>query len=780
MLFSSPQYPLFLAAVFLLYGLARSGRWPAAIARLALMTLLADLIYLLLCRDTTRLWDPIGGLFYPLVTGNRGGGLDLASLADYLGTVVDVRPGELERALVPVEYVSIGDVLPAWWQLVLGAPVLVGAVVLGVRVGGRLEDERARRGIAAVTTLLIAATGVAVLAAWLSGGTARIDALSHALSRGGHLAYLALVGVALGAASTHAGRAVGRVLILFLVSVVFYHAWAAAQPGAYKYLLALLGFTIVLDFYLARWIEASDDPRVRKLLLVTSLVSNLGILALFKYLDFFTLDVLRLPVDPLHLILPAGISFHTFQSLSYTIDVYRREIRATHSVIELATFVLFFPQLVAGPIVRAAELLPQLHALPAFDHDRAADGLYRILIGLFKKIALADFLGVALADRVFANPELYSSLEVACGVYAYAFQIYLDFSAYSDIAIGSAQLLGFALPENFRTPYRSASLQEFWRRWHISLSTWLRDYLYIPLGGSRAGGWFTYRNLILTMLLGGLWHGASWKFIVWGLLHGGGLAVTRAYQRVVEREPAKAGRLLAWCLGVAIGGVTVHVAVADAFTSPWIDLVLAWAYLVPLWAAVTAWLASGEAPAFLGRPRPRPALAWRALAGVAVVALLASLHEGASSWWVSLAIVIGLATWGADIASAGPNGADVRRWAIWAGRRALAVLLVFHYVCLAWVFFRAKDFDRALAVLARLGAGEWSPWSDAANLIPAIRLALVAALIAHFFAPRTFTWLRERFVAAAPPVQGLVLAACALVLRELSNPSVVPFIYFQF
>ncbi|HVV85616.1 MAG TPA: MBOAT family O-acyltransferase, partial [Kofleriaceae bacterium] len=722
MLFSSPQYPLFLAAVFLLYGLARAGRWPAALARVALMTLLGDLIYLLLCRDTTRLWDPLGGLFYPLVTGHRGGGLDLASLSDYLSTVVDANAHDLAHALVPVPFVSFGDVLPAWWHLLVGAPVLAGAVVLGARVGGRLEEERFQRGLAAAGLALVGSIGVALVATYACGGVAAIDRMSAVLSRGGHLAYLVVLGVALGAASTTAGRTVGRVLILFLVSMVFYHAWASGQTGAYKYLLALLGCTILLDFYLARWIEDSDDPALRKLLLLVSLVSNLGILVFFKYAAFFTGHAFT---SLNGLILPAGISFHTFQSLSYTIDVYRKEIRATRSPIELATFVLFFPQLVAGPIVRAVDLLPQLHTLPAFDHGRAADGLYRIVVGLFKKIALADFLAVALADRVFAHPERYSSVEVAAGIYAYAFQIYLDFSAYSDIAIGSAQLLGFHLPENFRTPYRSASLQEFWRRWHMSLSTWLRDYLYIPLGGSRGGSLFTYRNLILTMLLGGLWHGANWTFIVWGLLHGGGLAVTRAYQRRVERHPEDARRMLAWCAAVALGGVALHLLVARAFTSPWTDLVLAWAYLVPLWAVLTAWLAGGEPPVVTGRPKPGQAMVLRGVAGVALALLFLTLHGGPRAAWVPLVIVVGLATWAADLATIGPLAwTDVARWLTWAWRRALSMVLVFHYVCLAWVFFRARSFGNALAVLRRLGAGEW----DAPNLSPAIVLALVAAL----------------------------------------------------
>jgi D-alanyl-lipoteichoic acid acyltransferase DltB (MBOAT superfamily) len=233
--------------------------------------------------------------------------------------------------------------------------------------------------------------------------TDTLGAFTSAFAHVGHLVYLIGVGFALGAAQTERGRHLGRVLILGLVSAVFYHAWAAGQHGAYQYLLALIAATIVLDFYLARAIEASERHGVRLALLIVSLVSNLGILAVFKYADFFRLDVLHTGGEPWKLILPAGISFHTFQSLSYTVDVYRREIRATRSVIELATFVLFFPQLVAGPIVRATELLPQLRDLPLFDHDRAADGLFRIVVGLAKKIAIADFLGDALADRVFAS-----------------------------------------------------------------------------------------------------------------------------------------------------------------------------------------------------------------------------------------------------------------------------------------------------------------------------------------------------------------------------------------
>ena len=207
----------------------------------------------------------------------------------------------------------------------------------------------------------------------------------------------------------------------------------------------------------------------------------------FKYADFFSHDVLHLGVPRLHLILPAGISFHTFQSLSYTIDVYRGRLRATRSVLSFATFVLFFPQLVAGPIVRAQDLLPQLAELPELELSAATSGLFRIVVGLFKKIALADTLALAIVDRVFEAPERFSGLEVLGGVYGYALQIYLDFSGYSDMAIGLAFLLGFRFPQNFDAPYQAPNISEFWRRWHMSLSFWLRDYLYIPLGGNRKG-----------------------------------------------------------------------------------------------------------------------------------------------------------------------------------------------------------------------------------------------------------------------------------------------------
>ncbi|MGN6106676.1 MAG: MBOAT family O-acyltransferase, partial [Kofleriaceae bacterium] len=611
----------------------------------------------------------------------------------------------------------------------------------------------------------------------------------------GHLVVVACFGIGIGVGLSDAGttrdrerhRQLGRIIVLFVASSLFYHAWAAAMPGVYRYLLAVLLATIVLDYYLALWIERATEPWRRKALLVVSLCSNLGILVFFKYADFFAQDVLRLDVEQLNLILPAGISFHTFQSLSYTIDVYRKELPATRSVVEFATFVLFFPQLVAGPIVRAQDLLPQLADPPRLELDRATRGLFRIVIGLFKKVALADAIALLLVDRVFEAPERYSSVEVLAGVYGYALQIYLDFSAYSDIAIGSAMVLGFTLPENFRTPYRSANLQEFWRRWHISLSTWLRDYLYIALGGSKGSAARTYLNLILTMLLGGLWHGASWAFVAWGALHGFGLAVTRYFQRAIA--PA---RVVGACVAIAAAGAVVH-AFALTGAGTWVHLVAAWLYLTPLWAVLTAWL--GRAAPAAPEPETLPwRTVWSTTTGVALVApgprrvieglrlamclaaigFLYALAEAPTWTWAWLALVVWALAAAADLLERGPARFAAR--VIAGARRGVAVVLVFQYVCLAWVFFRATSFDNALAVLHQISLRD----TDHANLVPVVSIALLVGGLCHWFPDGSFRWLRDRFVALPPPAQGFVLAAVALVLGELAQTKMVPFIYFQF
>ncbi len=314
--------------------------------------------------------------------------------------------------------------------------------------------------------------------------------------------------------------------ILLVASYYFYAYWDVR-------FCALLLASTVIDYLVARRIERSSDQAVRRRWLWLSLTSNLGMLAFFKYFNFF-IDTARVALEPLgvstqtlSIVLPVGISFYTFQTLSYTIDVYRRKICSTGSFIDFALYVAFFPQLVAGPIVRARELLPQLAKVPIWSNRRFYSGAQQFLRGAVKKVLLADRLG-EMVDIVFEGPELYSGMTLGIAALAYTGQIYYDFSGYSDMAIGVAKMLGYRFPVNFRHPYLSTSLAEFWHRWHMTLSRWLRDYLYIPLGGNRDGKRRQYRNLMLTMTLGGLWHGAAWTFVGWGALHGAGLVIQRA------------------------------------------------------------------------------------------------------------------------------------------------------------------------------------------------------------------------------------------------------------
>ncbi|HBJ36883.1 MAG TPA: MBOAT family protein [Planctomycetaceae bacterium] len=318
-----------------------------------------------------------------------------------------------------------------------------------------------------------------------------------------------------------------RKIVLLVASYYFYAYWDYRFAG-------LLVFSTLLDYTIGNLLNRFDRPTVRRTLLLTSLIGNLGLLGFFKYYNFFIESAEAifgqwgLSGTTLNIILPIGISFYTFQTLSYSIDVYRRTLRPCTSLLDFALYVAFFPQLVAGPIVRASEFLPQLSRMLHPQPVQIYSGLAQLLRGFVKKVLIADHLAT-FADPVFAAPDLYAWPTVVLAVLAYTGQIYGDFSGYSDIAIGSARLLGFELPDNFRHPYLSRSPGDFWRRWHITLSTWLRDYLYIPLGGNRVGPFFTYRNLIITMTLGGLWHGASWNFVIWGLWHGGMLCLTRAW-----------------------------------------------------------------------------------------------------------------------------------------------------------------------------------------------------------------------------------------------------------
>jgi D-alanyl-lipoteichoic acid acyltransferase DltB (MBOAT superfamily) len=326
-----------------------------------------------------------------------------------------------------------------------------------------------------------------------------------------------------------------RLWVCLIASYIFYGWWD------WRF-LSLIAFSTLMDFYFGESISRTEEPRRRRFFLICSMVMNLGFLGVFKYFNFFIDSfaelLLSLGVQPnmssLRIILPVGISFYTFQSMSYTIDVYRREISVERDRLKFAAFIALFPQLVAGPIVRARDLLPQMNEDKKFSWDNFNSGMGRILWGFFKKMAIADSLA-PFVDQVFASPQSFGSMHLLIGVFFYSFQIYCDFSGYSDIAIGLARIMGFHFPENFRTPYFSTSFSEFWTRWHISLSSWLRDYLYIPLGGNRHGKLATYRNNMLTMLLGGLWHGANWAFVFWGFLHGLYLILQRAIAPVWQR-----------------------------------------------------------------------------------------------------------------------------------------------------------------------------------------------------------------------------------------------------
>lgn len=456
-------------------------------------------------------------------------------------------------------------------------------------------------------------------------------------------------------------RRAARMLVLMLASWFFYSVWEhEGVLVGWKY-LGLIVFSTLLDYWLggrmAR-LDASDprQQRKRKLLLSTSLVGNLGLLALFKYYNFFRTELeaafgFEMPV--LDLLLPVGISFYTFQTLSYTIDIYRGQLKPAKSLHEFGLFVAFFPQLVAGPIVRAADFLPQLDTAPEITREDVHDGLLRIMEGLFKKVVIADVIAAGISDQVFADGSTMSGFAALLGVYGYALQIYGDFAGYSDIAIGSARLLGFKIDENFHAPYKARSIQDFWRRWHISLSSWLRDYLYIPLGGNRKGSVRTYINLALVMLLGGLWHGASWNFVVWGAMHGFALGINRWWDR------RGFGRLK---------GVFGHV---------------------------------------------------------------------------------------------------------------VAVLLTFHLVCAAWVFFRASTFELATSVLTRIGTAGEAGWFAMPTLPMSVWVAFVLGFSMHLLPVAVKDAVRRVFLATPSLVLGALLALFFGLLAYVKVDA-QPFIYFQF
>lgn len=342
-----------------------------------------------------------------------------------------------------------------------------------------------------------------------------------------------------------------RNLMLLIASYYFYASWNG-------YYLGLIILSTLIDYILAMKLESTEDTRHRKRFLTLSVCANLGLLGLFKYYNFFIdsaytfFSAIGLPFQhsTLELLLPVGISFYTFQSMSYTIDVYYKRMPAEHNLMRFALYIAFFPQLVAGPIVRAIDFIPQLYKKYEFNKEDFMLGTSLIWIGLVKKVLLADFFA-RYADAYFSHMDMpHGLLDLLLGAYAFAFQIYFDFSGYTDTAIGCALLLGYRIPRNFNYPYAATTLADFWRRWHISLSSWLRDYLYIPLGGGRVR---KARNILMTMGLSGLWHGAGWNFILWGLLLGFGMNIESWLKKIISyRPPVWLARLLVFhlvCLG---------------------------------------------------------------------------------------------------------------------------------------------------------------------------------------------------------------------------------------
>ncbi|MBQ5395797.1 MAG: MBOAT family protein [Alistipes sp.] len=321
-----------------------------------------------------------------------------------------------------------------------------------------------------------------------------------------------------------------RILYVIAFSIYFYYK----SSGIY---FLLLLFAAISDYLIGNAIARTEDKTTKKRWVALSVIINLGMLGYFKYTNFFIEMANGLMgagfLDFQNIFLPVGISFFVFQSMSYTIDIYRGQIRPLERWIDYLFYLSFFPQLVAGPIVRAKDFIPQIRRPLYVSREMFGTAIGLIVIGLLKKAIISDYISLNFVDRIFDEPALYSGFECLMGIYGYALQIYCDFSGYSDMAIGIALLLGFRFPKNFDAPYKAATITEFWRRWHISLSSWLRDYLYISLGGNRKGKVRTYLNLIITMVLGGLWHGAAVRFVLWGALHGVALALHKMWLAIV-------------------------------------------------------------------------------------------------------------------------------------------------------------------------------------------------------------------------------------------------------
>lgn len=382
-------------------------------------------------------------------------------------------------------------------------------------------------------------------------------------------------------------------MLLFVVAFSFFFYYMSSG-----WFVLLLAATSAIDWTVSRMIIKTPVRWKRKLLATISIVLSLSVLAYFKYADFFLWNwnqMVQGNFQPLELILPMGISFYTFRSISYVVDVYKGRVEPTHTWLEYVFFLSFFPALAQGPIVRAEYFIPQIYRHHRATHTELYAAFWLIIIGIIKKAVIADYIG-QYTEIFFLNPVGYSGFESLMAVIGYTMQLYSDFSGYSDMAIGLALIMGFRLTKNFNFPYKSRNLTDFWRRWHISLSTWLRDYIYIPLGGNRRGTFRTYLNNFLTMLLGGLWHGAAWTFVFWGAMHGVGLAIHKATmpitRRIPDTWPIKA---ISWAITMTFVSLLWIFFRADSWSDAWIiinhiftDFSLD--YIVPFWQVRKTWV----------------------------------------------------------------------------------------------------------------------------------------------------------------------------------------------
>ena len=528
---------------------------------------------------------------------------------------------------------------------------------------------------------------------------------------------------------------------ILIASLVFYGWWE------WRFVLLLVVGAVANQLFAAA-IQGARTRSARKWLLAGAVVVDLGVLGWFKYYGFFVTSVvnflavfhLNADLPLLRIVLPIGISFLVFRVLSYVIDVYRGTLR-TASMLDFAVYVAFFPYTLAGPIARASEFLPQLKAPRDPRRVDTSRAFFLIFAGLAKKMLLADYLATHIVNGVFTTPGQYTSLETLVGIVGYSVQIYCDFSAYADIAIGISLLLGFELPDNFDAPYTAVSVQDFWRRWHMTLSRWLRDYLYIPLGGNRKGQARTYVNLMLTMVLGGLWHGAGWTFIFWGALYGGALVVEHRRLDVRKARAARRQRSAARPAPVPAYGFSAVAGGGEAGLSD-------------LDRSARALAAMGGGPAF-SAPSVDVAAAPTANA-LAAPAATAVASPGRPV-----------------VTPPRPLQYDKRPW----GGGWLPRVGVFAFVTFAWVFFRSPTFGAALSVLAQLFRG----WGGIGAAVTPVVLLVIVVGIGVQYVPRTFYQrLQAGFSLLNPVVQGLALAVGFMLLDVLGPTGPASFLYFKF